>query len=1143
MAALTSSLNKRGYYKPGDDDDLYDSVTYSHYNAQKKRKVAEVIDLISEDENYKPPTRTSKAAKLTTASRQSLPKPHKSAKQANKAQSPVTSTYREANADTRGRLLDSFRSVYEPQRIADRHPELICSSSAGKAGSNDEPFHKDESLSHSLKKRLVTNSTASLVQATEPLVVPQETTRQVAASPRIFKADEERLDPVKFEDNEGNISRISSTGKEEDDDIQKREERRLLSMQLRLKAKQKRVKTISDRIRFNPSGAAQQRDKDQSQSLRDTEHNGFPENMELRRTMQHGSGVIKLDQTAGRSDPVALQRPSLRDGSIANIMTQRTILSDENIQLYKASTKPRFTSKPFSYSKQDAHLPAEKISDKINSGKSTALPEEQRTLQKQNMRKDHPKVATQLSTAGHVPHPQSKPLIARQKGIANLIASATTGGSSVPVLRHHEQQSPNINTAARGSSEIADESFSIAKVSPHDRQPAAQDGSNSSIASQQQPVVQGTSTAANSIRHDVIRKKQERNARNRAESFEISSMESESEPDRTALPAPPPPRPPRPIAVASPPPSPSPFTENLPEGLDAGIPRLERRRGQKNQFGMHRSCQSNLTRSHLDTSAARDTRVRSLKPHTVTLNASTWKDPIRGKDLANSKPVLSHPSQRLSVVKYPAHPVDQIDSHRSHGRRLGKLTAEDASLILWATATSDWNYVATKFSLTFGQQRAAKTLRNRFKKLSLALQLQAIPVRENEVLELAADGDVEALKELNRSVHGEVPDIETVCHSNRVPVIGDIKRSTAYYAGTPASRSSFNSPCAAESASHTGPAIRARPSVSDQPHSTYDLCSEALTVATDSQLRPTVGGKKIDYNALLQAYLTQDTQPTDIEELEANPPNTAFPKSPSPITDEDYCHFAYQVEKLELPHYYPSASSSPTPNPTPAWHLLSPTFTHPSPANTHAAKAATYPTTFPTAGLLDSYTLSSTHDINGLAEVTFTCPGRGEVRTRVRRVMRTFYDGIKPSVAKYDWVDRTGYVVKEQTFLPKDSQELDPLFEEDVKDDGKEWTRKGGETMVGESIYTVSALANSRAMERYIAVTVRCDGNLSRWDAEKRAARNELEDEYGDNGNDGEAARLFGKEGPLATGVGKGGKRAKVRVWVVKVKLEGPRNL
>ncbi|KAI5357085.1 hypothetical protein Slin14017_G124060 [Septoria linicola] len=126
-----------------------------------------------------------------------------------------------------------------------------------------------------------------------------------------------------------------------------------------------------------------------------------------------------------------------------------------------------------------------------------------------------------------------------------------------------------------------------------------------------------------------------------------------------------------------------------------------------------------------------------------------------------AKPMSLNSAAGLRALSNGTKPMRQIPGtaatqrdRSSHGRVLGEILVEDASILKWRDTGSPWDQIKEKYFGMTGKTRAADTLRARHQQVSKALSEANVNAGLRQRM---LDGDEEARKEVNIAVHGEWP--------------------------------------------------------------------------------------------------------------------------------------------------------------------------------------------------------------------------------------------------------------------------------------------------------------------------------------------------------------------------------------------------
>lgn len=481
-----------------------------------------------------------------------------------------------------------------------------------------------------------------------------------------------------------------------------------------------------------------------------------------------------------------------------------------------------------------------------------------------------------------------------------------------------------------------------------------------------------------------------------------------------------------------------------------------------------------------------DALAPSLPPKgPVSLNS------IAGQTLL-ARPV-EQPRARTSPQQDAATIVSDTPKH-SHRRQLGEILPEDMHVMLRRDKGLKLSDIAITFKKTFGYSRGVKTLRARYRQVKEAISLTSA---SRALLDLVEAGQPDARKELNVLVHGTwPPPSRTFANERPRDANGHFiaaQKPTAGFSDTGRNRR-LSSPERCSFGSKT----------------LTQWTATALNVQDHAAGadRPTTGGKS--YTPQIAQYYIEgfaDMMRQEYEE-EMQPE-----REPSPMSDEDYCHFAYRIQRRELSKDQEDDGESIDDIP---WMACGKDSDNMAQQNATAIK---YALRHPRGS---NYCLETDTSDDGLLSHEVKWRDGGIVQVRLCRYMRTFQERILPQ-SKEGWAPKTVFWVKERTVTK--TQDDDGMF-----DENKEITV---EENVNKTVYTTLSMANECAAKRFVSLTFEpTSRHLNTRDAEIQAAERQLLEKLDDD------------EGEMfCQGADHDEEMVKTCVWVEEGQLAGPRNL
>lgn len=457
--------------------------------------------------------------------------------------------------------------------------------------------------------------------------------------------------------------------------------------------------------------------------------------------------------------------------------------------------------------------------------------------------------------------------------------------------------------------------------------------------------------------------------------------------------------------------------------------------------------------------------------------------------------------QALLARASKAKDTKQSVSARPKRRNLGEILPEDTQLVRWRDTGMRFQDIALLWPQTFGTSKAIDTIRHRYKTVKEALKMHGLDV-EPALLDGVIIGQKEARAELNRRVHGEWP----------LPGTAPKTRDAKGHVVPTEERESTAKP-------------RHRTTDPKLTQSFDPSTTEGTLAHKDNEavLRPTVAGKTMNAQTF-QYYLEMLAEVTRAEEEEED----AYAHEDSPITEEDYCHFDYQVQRREISEEDLHDGFDLEEDP---WQILDEPLDILADANAKAAnEALTIPKKWKARAdsSLDHDYKARTMD-DGCKMFTVTWTGVCRVQTRVVRLVRYYQDGVLPT-SKDGWAPKTIWHVRKHEIIKTGIEDSDDeLFAEKNVIDKV--------TSIDNAVYTTLEQANFEAIKHFISITFTPkSGHLTQRAIEIKAAEKKLEEELSEEEGPDEDRPSFERE--IDSDAGRW-----VKVWVEKGELRGPRNL
>ncbi|KAF2481735.1 hypothetical protein BDY17DRAFT_325252 [Neohortaea acidophila] len=425
-------------------------------------------------------------------------------------------------------------------------------------------------------------------------------------------------------------------------------------------------------------------------------------------------------------------------------------------------------------------------------------------------------------------------------------------------------------------------------------------------------------------------------------------------------------------------------------------------------------------------------------------------------------------------------------SNKKHERNLGEITSQDLRTMHWRDVEGlEWSRIADLAEQEFGKRRTGTTFRKRYRQISDALVEQGI---DSALVVAARSGDEVARKALNAKIPSDVKEEKR----HKDPWQSDAPAADSgktCLEQLPRSRPSSTSIVDSKVPQELG---KSSPLAQNQPQ---------------NDERRQTGGKTLNqaaYEHFIQQYVEMMQEEQEEATVEA-----------ASLTNEDYCHFVYQVARRQISKEEMDEGNCINDQP---WIAYGDACDELAEANEAASKAIFRTPAHHSTIIDESDGFQLKHQaIEGRAFLTLENEEKGRVEVRVEKFLRTYQDGKLPGNSG-SLIQRTAYIVMRATGV---SGEKDDLFGEEAG-----MTAAAVEP-VNESVYTALELANERAAKEFVRLTFQsATTHMGARLAEKQAAeagcvKEVGEDEMFDQMHKGKA----------------------VRVWVEERRIVGPRNV
>lgn len=504
------------------------------------------------------------------------------------------------------------------------------------------------------------------------------------------------------------------------------------------------------------------------------------------------------------------------------------------------------------------------------------------------------------------------------------------------------------------------------------------------------------------------------------------------------------------------------------------------------------------------TAAEKEEEHRQMLENEKTQNATTASHsrptgPVALNSIAGQKLVAA--SQTKVHIFGEDEKKGSVQDERSHQRRLGEIRPEDVELVKWNQMTMDWREITQLMQKKYSLNKAERTWSRRCKQVKDAMNAATI---SNDFKERLYSGDENARRELNQKINGDqgtVPDSSTPQQTNKtaMPVRSSMHVSPRNKNFDNNRRSSISPESSFESQTLAG-----------SPPPDFITTPRALPV------RPSTGGKIMNEQAF-KHYLEGLNQAwqEDIEEIET----IRQEREPSPFTDDDYAHFAYQVERREL-HQEDIEDGEDIENR--GWLACGRAFDNLRAANREAIRQIFRAPRRcrPAIDVSNGYEHKNSMD-NGMEFHELKGGPNGGVRqVRVTRFRRTLGDDVLPE-SKHGWAPRDFFFVKKRTTVLAKEE----IFGDTIKETST--------TDFENKFYTSLGEANIAAVEKFVQIGFT---PTSRHLATRGYEIQEVEKELMDELDEGEFFYQIAKDDTEE-------RKIEVEIWVEEAELEGARNL
>ncbi|KAI7507476.1 hypothetical protein KC347_g6849 [Hortaea werneckii] len=466
---------------------------------------------------------------------------------------------------------------------------------------------------------------------------------------------------------------------------------------------------------------------------------------------------------------------------------------------------------------------------------------------------------------------------------------------------------------------------------------------------------------------------------------------------------------------------------------------------------------------------------------------------------------------------------------------VGEILPEDVMMVQEKQRGTTYENIVSAYRRRTGRNRSFSWVYERCKSVKALLDPLDIDTR---LLESVACGNQEARRRLNSLVPGERRLYASTSSTGSSKTPGE-RAETQFQ-----TRSRFP-----ESASHTqelnlgfstssayssSHGSREDQNVSTPPTSPGSFVPQPIA----EEARPTTAGKQMNEAAF--RYYLEEIREERLHEEDADTDSDEAEEDE--FTEEDFCHFIYQVERREIG----SGEEDDTIDEK-DWIVYGKPLTDRLKATAIASKQALIAHDRQLNDAIyagNNWSLNRQNLNNGIL-YTLDSPA-GTVQVRVQEYQRSFQEEVRPSES-VAWVSRTTYtVMQRQTETARSTnsvtvteKEFDPTLDEehDITTEKEINTVREihKEKIVGDVVYTTPDLANDAAMCHFVAETYHPRTiNLTVRDLERANLINEYREKYEGHGEE---------DIPLFREVVEDEHGNSLEVWVQATQLKGPRNV
>ncbi|KAI7083990.1 hypothetical protein KC356_g7116 [Hortaea werneckii] len=477
--------------------------------------------------------------------------------------------------------------------------------------------------------------------------------------------------------------------------------------------------------------------------------------------------------------------------------------------------------------------------------------------------------------------------------------------------------------------------------------------------------------------------------------------------------------------------------------------------------------------------------------------------------------------------------VDRPAKGTSHDLQPGHVSADDIRLVCWKEDGMTGAEMVEALKQTTGRTQHVSTVHKRCARVRRGLEAAGV-YTDRGLLDLVASGDREACARLNQTLQSVATPTGTTENPARPTDIAtrlrpiDTQQEPSFHVQQ--LRQGLDS-ASAYSSSYGS---REDQTVSTPPTSPGSVAPQSIV----EESRPTTAGKQMN-EAALRYYLEEIREErlheedvgTDSDEVEEDE-----------FTEEDFCHFIYQVERREID----SGEEDDTIDEK-DWIAYGEPLTDRIKATAIASKQALIAHDRQLNDAIyagNNWSLNRQNLNNGIL-YTLDSPA-GTVQVRVQQYQRSFQEEIRPSES-VAWVSRTTYtVMQRQTETARSTntvtvteKEFDPTLDEehDITTEKEVLTVRESqkEEVIGNFVYTTPDLANDAALRYFIAETYHPKTiNLNVRDLERADLIKGYKEKYEGQGEE---------DTPLFREVVEDEDGNSLEVWVQTTQLKGPRNV